>query len=347
MMDTPMHAHANILVTGGAGFIGTPLVERLVAAGHTVRVLERPGADCAHLPQEDIELVSADIRDAQAVCDATRGCTIVMHLAANPNLWARDSDEFEQVNHQGTRNVLQAAAECGVQRTVYVSTESILAPRRGREVITEDTRTTLDDMIGPYCRSKWLAEQAAAEAADNGQPVVIVRPSIPVGAGDRRMGPASRMICDFINGRIKGYLAGDLNFIDVHDVARGIEAAARVGQPGCRYLLVNEHWTIQQLLQELGRLTGRPAPRWRVPFPLALGFAHVEELACRILPRRVPMATITGVRLTQRSFQFDGTRSARELGILPLRSCRESIEESLPWYEQLGRITLPTTTAAG
>lgn len=337
-MHDPLGQPARVLITGGAGFIGTPLVNRLLDAGHQVRVVERPGVDCTHLPLDRIELAEVDIRDAPGVTEATRECSVVMHLAANPNLWARRREEFEEVNHQGTRNVLEAAATCDVERTVYVSTESILAPRRGGEVITEDTRTTLEDMIGPYCRSKWLAEQAAAEAAQRGEPVVIVRPSIPVGPGDLRMGPASRMICDFVNGRIKGYLAGDLNFIDVLDVAKGIEAAARTGVPGHRYLLVNEHWTILELLTELGRLTGRPAPRWRVPFALALFFAHAEEFACRFLPRRIPMATITGVRLTQRSFQFDGTRSAAELGILPLRSCRESIARSLPWYERLGRI---------
>lgn len=336
------HSPTRILVTGGGGYIGTPLVNMLLDAGHAVRVVERPGADCTHLPLDRIELAEVDIRDERGVLDATRDRDTVLHLAANPNLWARDPDEFEQVNHQGTRHVLRAAAECGVGRTVYVSTESILAPRRGREVITEDTRTTLSDMIGPYCRSKWLAEQAAAEAADRGEPVVIVRPSIPVGPGDRRMGPASRMICDFLNGRIKGHLAGDLNFIDVEDVARGIEAAARVGVPGHRYLLVNEHWTVLQLLEELARLSGRRAPRFRVPYPLALGFAHAEEFACRFLPNRIPMATITGVRLTQRSFQFDGTRSARALGIEPLRDCRRSIADSIPWYEQLGRIPAGT-----
>ncbi len=325
-----------VLVTGGAGFIGSHLVEQLVAGDRTVRVLEKPGVPTTHLPENDIEIVFADIRDAEAVEHAAHGCDIVLHLAANPNLWARDPDEFEQVNHQGTRHVLTAARAAGARRTVYVSTESILAPPRTQGVITEDTRTSLDDMLGPYCRSKWLAEQAACEAADAGDPVVIVRPSIPVGPGDHRLGPASRMICDFCNGRVKGHLDGDLNFIDVRDVAAGIWAAAQRGTIGRRYLLVNEHWTILDLLRFLSKLTGRPVPRWRVPYVVAISFAHVEEFFCRRVTGKLPMATVTGVQLTQRSFHFDGRRSAEDLGLPAMRCCRESIAEGLRWFQSSG-----------
>ena len=153
-----------VLVTGGAGFIGSHLVEHLVAEKQAVRVLEKPGVATSHLPETEIEIVFADLRDAEAVEEAVAGCDVVLHLAANPNLWARDPDEFEQVNHQGTRRVLAAARAAGARRVVHVSTESILAPPGHKGVITEQTRTTLDDMIGPYSRSKWLAEQAAREA---------------------------------------------------------------------------------------------------------------------------------------------------------------------------------------
>ena len=325
-----------VLVTGGAGFIGSHLVEQLVTERRAVRVLEKPGVATSHLPEDRIDVVFADIRDAGAVERAARGCDVVLHLAANPNLWARDPDEFEQVNHRGTRHVLAAARAAGVSRTVYVSTESILASPRSRGLITEDTRTTLGDMLGPYCRSKWLAEQAAREAADAGDPVVIVRPSIPVGPGDRRLGPASRMICDFCNGRVKGHLDGDLNFIDVRDAAAGIWAAARRGEVGRRYLLVNEHWTILDLMRLLSEVTGRPVPRRRVPYFVAVLFARVEEFVCRHVTGRLPMATVTGVQLTRRPFRFDGHRSAEDLGLHAMRCCRESIVEAVRWFQSAG-----------
>jgi dihydroflavonol-4-reductase len=313
-------------------------VEQLVAEHQAVRVLEKPGVPTTHLPENAIDIVFADIRDAEAVEQAARDCDVVLHLAANPNLWARDPDEFEQVNHQGTRHVLAAARTAGARRTVYVSTESILASPRGNGVITEDTRTALGDMLGPYCRSKWLAEQAAGEAADAGDPVVIVRPSIPIGPGDRNLGPPSRMICDFCNGRVKGHLDGDLNFIDVRDVAAGIWAAALRGAIGRRYLLVNEHWTILDLLRFLSEATGRPVPRWRVPYFVAVSFAYVEEFFCRHLIGKLPMATVTGVKLTQRPFRFDGRRSAEDLGLPGMRCCREAIIEAVRWFQSSGHV---------
>ncbi|MCH2133782.1 MAG: NAD-dependent epimerase/dehydratase family protein [Phycisphaerales bacterium] len=317
-----------ILVTGGAGYIGSHVVQQLHQRPCTVRVLDRPGVDTAHLGPAEIR--TADIRDAVAVREAADGCDIVLHLAANPNLWARDPHEFEAVNHQGTRNVLQAAADVGSERTVYVSTESILTPRRKTEVISEDAMTELGDMVGPYCRSKWLAEQAAFEAARNGQPVVIARPSIPVGPGDHHGGPLTRMIRDFQAGRIKGWMAGDLNLIDVRDVASGIITTAERGEIGEAYLLVNENWTIREFLHLLAEFTGRRAPRFRVPYHVALAFAHCEEAICRWRRNgHVPMATVTGVKLTRRCFRFDGHVSARRLGLAPYRDCRESIRTIL------------------
>ncbi len=327
-----------VLVTGGAGFIGSHLVGQLVAASHAVRVLEKPGVSVSHLPQDRIEIVFADIRDGAAVARATGDCDVVLHLAANPNLWARNPDDFEQVNHQGTRHVLEAARNAGARRIVHVSTESILAAARGQEVITEETRTSLCDMIGLYCRSKWLAEQAAQEAVETGQPVVIVRPTIAVGPGDVNQGPPSRLICDFCNGRIKGYLDGGLNLIDVRDAAAGIWAAAEHGEIGRRYLLAAEDWSILDILRLLAKLTGRPVPRWRIPYALALAFAHLEERVCSHFTGAIPMATVTGVRLTQRHFRFDGRQSALELRLKPMRDCSIAVAEALGWFRAAGLI---------
>ncbi len=327
-----------VLVTGGAGYIGSHLVEALVAGGHSVRVLEKPGTVVDHLPLDRIEIVEADIRDREAVVLAAKDCEWVLHLAANPNLWAPSPEVFEAVNHQGTRHVLEAARLAGSLRVVHVSTESILASATGSAVITEQTRTSLDDMIGPYCRSKWLAEEAAYEAAQLDQPVVIVSPTVPVGPGDRVLTPISRLIRDFCNRRVRGYLEGDINFVDVRDVARGIVAAARTGDVGHRYLLAAEDWKILDFLRLLSDRTGIPAPTWRVPFPLALGFAHAEEWFGSVTGR-VPMSTVTGVKLTQRTFRFDGSESARALGIEPLASCTDAIDDALDWYRALGRLT--------
>jgi dihydroflavonol-4-reductase len=335
-----------VLVTGGAGFVGSYLVEQLVADNHTVRVLEKPGVATSHLPIDKIEIVVGDLRDERAVEEAAVGCDLVLHLAANPHLWSRDPREFEQVNHQGTRRVLAAARNVGARRVVHVSTESILSPVGYTDIITEKTGATLDDMIGPYCRSKWLAEQAVREAIKVGDPVVVVRPSILVGPGDRHLGPPSRMICDFCNGRIKAFIDGNLNLIDVRDVAAGIWAAAQRGEVGRCYLLVYENWSILGLLRYLSELVGRPPPRWRVPYPLALLFAHLEEWFCTyVAPGRQPLATVTGVKLTRRSFYFDGTQSTIDLGWQPARDCRDTIVEAINWFRASGYIDMGNSAA--
>lgn len=335
--------HGKVLVTGGAGFIGSHLVELLLAEGRQVRVLEKPGVSTSHLPDvPEIELVYADLRDPSAIAGIADGCEIVLHLAANPNLWARDPEEFEQVNHQGTKRVLDAARSAGAGRTLHVSTESILAPQNHQGMITESTETTLDEMIGPYCRSKWQAEDLARQAAKAGDPVIIVRPTIPIGPGDRLIGPPSKMICDFCNGRVKGYLHGDLNLIDVRDVARGIWIAAQRGEPGKDYLLAGENWAILDLFRYLSKLTGRPVPKIKVPYRIALTFAYLEEWLCRhVLTGRSPMATVTGVKLTQRPLRFDGSQSEKELQLPPMRDCREALSATVEWFRDAGKIARP------
>lgn len=329
-----------VLVTGGAGFVGSHLVKMLVDEGREVRVLEKPGAVTYHLPPDRVEIVQVDLRDPSGVKDAAEDCQVVLHLAANPNLWALDSEEFEQVNHQGTRNVLSAARKARAERMVHVSTESILSPKVMKGVITEETQTIFEDMIGPYCKSKWLAEEAAREAAESGDPVVIVRPSIPIGPGDRNMGPPSRMICDFCNGRIKAYLDGYLNFVDVRDVASGIWIAAQRGEAGRSYLLVNENWTIVDLFRYLSKVVDRPAPRRRIPYAVALTFAYFEEWVRTLFnSQKPPMATVTGVKLTKRILHFNGSRSAENLGLLPMRDCRTSLLESIKWFKDEGKIS--------
>ena len=154
---------APILVTGGAGFIGSHLVRQLLDQGEAVRVLEHPDAPVAHLPLDRIDLVRADIRDRAAVDKAVRGCRQVYHLAANPKLWTQRRGHFRQVNYQGAVNVLDAALAAGVQRVLHTSTESILTRTHQASPIAEDQDVPAADVIGPYCRSKFRAERSAAD----------------------------------------------------------------------------------------------------------------------------------------------------------------------------------------
>ncbi len=327
---------ATTIVTGGAGFIGSHLVRLLVERGERVRVVERPGADVAHLPR-DVEVVRADIRDREAVAEAMTGARVVYHLAANPNLWVRDRREFAAVNHRGTIHVLDAARAAGAERILHTSTESVLTCARATGPIGEDVEVGLADAVGPYCRSKLEAENEAMARAGAGWPVVVANPTMPVGPGDRGMSPPSRLIRDFCLGKLPARMDCTLNLIDVRDVAEGLVRTIDRGRPGRRYLLGGENLTLVGLLGILSELTGVPVPRWSVPYPVGLAVAYISEWVADHLTGKTPKATVTGVRLTRRTMHFDASRSLAELGLTP-RPVAESLTDAVAWLRETGQI---------
>jgi dihydroflavonol-4-reductase len=324
------------VVTGGAGFIGSHLVGRLVESGQQVRVVERPGAPIGHLP-DGVDVVFADIRDRGAMVPALQGGRWVYHLAANPNLWARDRDDFEAVNYRGTINVLDAALAAGAERILHTSTESILTRASSEVPIDENVEVSESDTVGPYCRSKLLAEQYAFFLAGEGLPVVVANPTMPVGPGDRGPSPPSRLILDFCRGRLPAMMDCTLNLIDVRDVAHGLCMVMQRGTPGRRYLLGHANLRLASLLALLGELTGVPVPRWSVPYPIGLAVAWLSELCADHLTGRPPKATLTGVRLARRIMHFDCSRSQAELGLSP-RSIRESLADTVAWLRSTGQL---------
>ncbi len=328
-------AHSPSLVTGGAGFIGSHLVRQLVERGESVRVLDRPGARVDHLPLDQITLIRADIRDRLAVRAAVRGCRFVYHLAANPQLWARRRSEFHQVNYLGTVHVLEEAIAAGAERILHTSTESILTRARQTTPITEDQAVGLQDVIGPYCRSKFRAERHAFQLAKSGAPIVVVNPTLPVGPGDWGRSPPTQMMLDFCLGKRSAYLDAELNMIDVRDIAAGMIHALTFGEPGKRYLLGSENWSIRSVFEYLAELTGLPKPRWRVPYSIALSAAYVSEFIAYLWTHTIPAASITGVKLTQRRMHFDASRSLAALHLTP-RPVRQSIAEAVEWFRMTG-----------
>jgi dihydroflavonol-4-reductase len=314
------------VVTGGGGFIGRHLVQLLVERGERVRIVEKPGAHVLHPP--GAEVVFADIRDRDAIRPALRDARFVYHLAANPNLWTHRRGEFTRVNFHGTIHVLDAALAAGAKRILHCSTESILTRADQASAITEHQRVTIRDAIGPYCRSKYRAERYAMQLAQDGKPVVIVNPTLPVGPGDAGLSPPTRMILDCALGKRSAYLDADLNLIDVRDVAAGMALAMAKGVPGRRYLLGAENWSVKQVFDFVADRVGVPRPTWEVPYWLALAAAYVGEFVADVATGRTPAATVTGVKLAGRSMMFDATASLRELGLKP-RPVSEALRESI------------------
>jgi len=324
------------VVTGGAGFVGSHLVKQLVDSGQQVRVVERPGAAVGHLPDR-VEVHFADIRDRGALARAFAGGRWVYHLAANPNLWVRDRREFHDVNYGGTLNVLDAALDAGALRVLHTSTESILTKAKISGPIDENIEISYSDAVGPYCRSKLLAEEYAFSLARKGLPVVVANPTMPVGPGDRGLSPPSRLILDFCRGALPAMMDCTLNLIDVRDVALGLSLVMERAQPGRRYLLGHENLTLAGLLGLLGGLTGVAMPRWRVPYSMGLVVAWLSELYADHVSGRAPQATVTGVRLGKRIMHFDSSRSLTEIGLHP-RPIRESLADAVCWLHEAGHL---------
>lgn len=322
------------LVTGATGFVGSHVARLLAARGVPLRVLLRPASSPAALEGLPAERVVGDLRDPASLDAALCGVRRVYHVAADYRLWARTPDEIYQSNVAGTRNLLQAAARAGVERVVYTSTVATIAVPREGALPNETTRARLDEMIGHYKRSKYLAEQEALQAAAQGLPVVIVNPTAPVGPGDAKPTPTGKIILDFLAGRMPAYVDTGLNVVPVEDVAEGHWLAAERGVVGERYILGGRNLTLKQILQTLADVGGRPAPRFRLPHAVALAAGLADEWLSRVLDRE-PRIPLEGVRMARHRMWVDDARARRELGFAP-GPVEAALERAVRWYEERG-----------
>jgi dihydroflavonol-4-reductase len=316
------------LVTGGSGFIGQHLVAALLQAGGEVRILDR-AAPRRFWPR--CEYVCESINDRAAVRRAMEDADDVYHLAGIPHLWTENADDFDRVNVLGTETVLSAARECGVRRFVHCSSETVLlAAPRASDVIDETAVTSADHALGPYSRSKCLAERAAGEAAMRGLHVVIVNPTLPVGANDYGLTPPAAMLAHFLAQPVHIYLNSIFNVVDVRDVAAGMILAAKKGRVGERYILGGDNASLGQILSALDDISGHRRMKMSIPSAVALATSVVAESFSTWLSHRRPLATVEGVRLALRSARLDDSKARRELGYSS-RPIRQALTEFVAW----------------
>lgn len=329
----------NCFVTGASGFIGGNLVHELQARGHAVKALLRKGADIRGLQDAKYEAIYGDVSDARRLADAMRGCDWCFHVAANYHLWLKDYAPMYAANVSGTRNVISAALGAGCSRIVYTSTVGCIGLPKDATPTDENTPVSGEQMSNHYKRSKWQAEQIARELAAKGAPVVIVNPSAPVGPRDVKPTPTGKVIVDFLNRQMPGYVDTGLNWAHVRDVAIGHILAAEKGRIGERYILGNAegNWTMKQTLETLQDITGIPAPKFRVPYPIALAAAYVDEGIARITGK-APKAPLAGVRMARYKMFFSPAKAIRELG-LPQTPPRQALADAVDWFRANGYMT--------
>ncbi len=322
------------LVTGGTGFVGRAIVEALLAQGREVRVLARRPQHPA-LQGLSVEVVKGDLTAPDSLQQALQGCSRLFHVAADYRLWVPDPATMYEINVTGTRSLLQAALAAGLEKVVYTSTVGTLGNPGDGTPGTEETPVTLADMVGHYKRSKFLAEQVTLEYAARGLPVVIVNPSTPVGPWDNRPTPTGQMIVDFLNGKVPAFLDSGLNLIHVRDVAAGHLLAEERGRVGEKYILGYVNLTLAEIFAQLAALSGRPAPRWRLPYYPILGLAYLNEFWSTWITRRPPRIPLTAVKMAKKYMYFDSQKAVRELG-LPQTPIAAALEEAVAWFRQHG-----------
>lgn len=322
------------MVTGATGFVGSAIARALLNAGRRVRVLARPGGDRRNLTGLDVEIAEGDLTDAASLDAAVEGCDAVFHAAADYRLWVPDPAPVYRTNVDGTRQVLRAAAGAGVRRVVYTSSVATLGVNSDGTPANEETPVSLDDMIGAYKRSKFQAEQIALQAAADGQDIVIVNPSAPVGPHDIKPTPTGQMILDAAAGRMPAYVDTGLNIVHVDDVAAGHLLAEARGKPGRRYILGCENMSLAEIFSTVAEVSGVKAPRLKLPIALLIPVAHAAEAWAR-LAKKPPFVTVDGLKLAKKHMYFSSQRAIDELRYQP-RPALEALRDAVRWFREHG-----------
>ncbi|HET7259038.1 MAG TPA: hopanoid-associated sugar epimerase [Candidatus Acidoferrum sp.] len=323
------------LVTGASGFLGSHVARQLVARGDDVRVLMRPSSTNRAVADLSLEYVTGDLRDPASLERAMAGIKTVFHVAADYRLWARKSRDIYDSNVGGTKNLLDAAKRAGVEKFIYTSTVATIAVDRP-ELPTEETDARLEEMVGHYKRSKWMAEREALNAAKNGLPVIVAMPTTPVGPGDWKPTPTGKIVVDFLNGKLPGYVETGLNFVGAEECAAGHLLVAEKGKVGERYLLGGENLTLKQMLDVLSKITGLRAPAWKIPHSLALGVAYMSTAFSRLIGGE-PQIPVEGVKIARHKMFVNCSRAQRELGFQS-GSVAAALERAVRWYGANGYV---------
>jgi dihydroflavonol-4-reductase len=324
-----------VFLTGATGFVGSHVARALAAQGADLRLLIRSGSDLRNIQELQADRVVGDLRDAASLKKAVAGCDVIFHVAADYRLWVRDPDEMYRSNVEGTKAILEAACENKVHRVVYTSSVATMGFQLNGHLATEDSPVSLATMIGPYKRSKFMAEEIAIRAGRSGMDVVVVNPTTPVGERDIKPTPTGRIVVDFLKKKFPAYVDTGLNLVDVTECARGHIAAMEKGKSGERYILGGENLTLKQILDKLAVITGLPSPRIRVPYVLALATGVVDQVVTGHIRGREPRATIDAVRMGRKKTFVSSSKAERDLGwkTVPVD---DALRRAVEWFQANG-----------
>ncbi len=324
-----------VFLTGATGFVGHHVAKALAAEGADLRLLVRKTSSLKNLEGISGDTVIGDLSEPASFAPALTGCDAVMHVAADYRLWIRDPDAMYRANVDGTRDLLRLARDAKVPRVVCTSSVATMHFFTNGIVSNEDTPVSIKDMVGHYKRSKFLAEQQAMAAAQDGQHVMILNPTTPIGPNDAKPTPTGRIFVDFLNRKFPAYVDTGLNLVDVGEVARTHVAALSKGTPGRRYILGGENLTLKQILDKMAAITGIPSPTTKIPFAIAATYAFFEELITGRIRGKEPRATLEEVRMGRKKMFASSARAQQELGfrIIPVYP---AMRAAIEWFRANG-----------
>jgi len=324
-----------IFVTGATGFVGHHVARELAAQGADLRLLVRKSSNLANLEGIAGETHIGDLSDPTSIQPALEGCDALMHVAAEYRLWIPDPQAMYRANVDGTRELLRLAREAGIRRVVYTSSVATMGFRSDGLIVNEDTPVSLDNMVGHYKRSKFLAEQEAIAAAQAGQQVMILNPTTPIGSHDSKPTPTGRIFVDFLKRKFPAYVDTGLNLVDVSEVAKAHAAALEKGTPGRRYILGGENLTLKQILDKMSAITGIPSPTTKIPFAIAATYAFFEENITGRLRGKEPRATLEEVRMGRKKMFASSARAQQELGF-KVAPVYPAMRSAIEWFRDHG-----------
>jgi dihydroflavonol-4-reductase len=324
-------------VTGATGFVGSHVARVLAEQGADLRLLVRSSSDLKNIRGLKAEQVVGDLRDPVTLEKAMAGCDVVFHVAADYRLWIPDPEQMYRANVEGTRAILQATRKNRVRRVVYTSSVATMGFTSNGRPADENSPVSLENMIGHYKRSKFMAEQVAMQAARSGMDVVVLNPTTPVGEQDIKPTPTGRIIVDFLKKKFPAYVDTGLNLVDVTECAHGHVAALEKGRSGERYILGGENLTLKQILDKLAAITGLRSPKIRVPYVVALATGVVDEMVTGHILRREPRVTIDAVRMGRKKMFVSSAKAGRELGwkTVPVD---DALRRAVEWFQANGYV---------
>jgi dihydroflavonol-4-reductase len=323
------------LLTGATGFVGSAVARTLLARGHSLRLLVRPGSDRSNLAGLDVAFIEGDLTDSASLIRAVAGCRFVFHVAADYRLWVPDPDAMMRANVEGTRALLLAAKAEGVERIVYCSSVAALGLTTDGTPADETTPVRRDKIIGTYKLSKYLAEQAVLQLVrEDGVPAVVVNPSTPVGPRDIKPTPTGKMVWDAARGRMPAYVECGLNIVHVDDVAEGHALALERGKIGETYILGGEDFTLGQVFAMAATAGGHRPPRLKLPVAPLIPVALVCEALARFGIE--PVVTRETLAMSRKTMFFSSAKAKAELGYAP-RPAAQAIRDAVSWFSAAGR----------